>query len=630
MLKKIMSEEALLQAAGALADKKSRAGFDGMHPKDAYSWIYTNGERLRRDILKGNYRPMPAVGFRVAKTNGKYRTLARLCAIDTVLQTVLNDALAPIAEESFSDNSFAYRSGRGVDSAVKRYVELSGKYRLAAKLDLDSCFTNIDHSVLEQKLSEFFGNEKLRELIMHFVRTPIYIDGQVEATEKGLLQGMPLSPLLSNVYLDTADKQLEKASIPFVRYADDIVLFSDTLTELRDQCSEITSFFRSALGLTCNKSKTRIDAPTKLIFLGHKFLSDKRGIVAFEASADVTRAYDHWHTVDKNNDHGRFDIVSDGILKQKDASLLFDTDDRDTVIPVATANTINVFSNVIFDSGSLHSALKNGININIFDRNGVRIGSILPTRPLSSAKTTHEQLRAYYSNERREYYAKEFLSASIHNTLLNIRYYNKQNRDPHLEASIKKLERKRAEIQKEPLYDLLLTEAHCREIYYSCFDTFLKREGFVFEKRTRRPSQNEVNALLNFGNSVLYNLLACEIEKSPLDIRVGFLHATNTRYTSLNLDVAEIFKPLIVDRTVFTLINKGTITLDMFGRDGDAVYLGRDAKHIFLKAFYEKLDTVITNKDVRMSYNTVIAGEVRKLVHSFRDDEKYKAFRQVR
>ncbi len=630
MLKKIISEEALLQTAELLAKKKSRAGFDGMTPESAYSWIYTNSERLQRDIIKGNYRPLPAISFRSAKTNGKFRTLVRLSAVDSVLQTVLNNALSSVADAHFSDSSFAYRSERGVDRAVKRYVQLADCHRLAGKLDFNSCFTNIDHSVLEKKLIELFNDKKLCELLMLFVKTPVYVDGQIVENDKGLLQGMPLSPLLSNVYFDIADKYMEQANIPFVRYADDIVFFADTLTDIRKRSSEILSFFENTLGLTCNESKTRIDAPTRIVFLGHKFLSDKRGIVAFEANADITRAYDHWHTLDKNNDHGRFDIVSDGILKQKDISLLFDTDERDTVIPPVSTNTINIFSNVVFDSGFLDSALKNGISINIFDRNGVRIGSILPTHPLSSVKTTHEQLNAYYNNERRFGYAKEFLLASIHNTLLNIRYYNKQNRDSLLESSIKKLEKKRTEISETFYGDLLLPEACCREIYYGCYDTFLKRDGFVFEKRTRRPAKNEVNALLNFGNSVLYNLLACEIEKTPLDIRVGFLHATNTRYTSLNLDLAEIFKPLVVDRTVFTLINKGEITLDMFEHDGDAVYLRKEAKRVFLKAFYEKLDTVISVKNMKMSYNSIISDEIRKLVRSFRGDEKYKAFRQVR
>ena len=140
-----------------------------------------------------------------------------------------------------------------------------------------------------------------------------------------------------------------------------------------------------------------------------------------------------------------------------------------------------------------------------------------------------------------------------------------------------------------------------------------------------------VNAMISFGNTALYSLIATEIQKTALDVRVGFLHATNTRKHSLNLDLAEIFKPLLVDRVVLSLINKGEITPAHFEvMENDAVYFTTAGKRIFLSAFYEKLDTVITVGDQKMSYDSVIKEEIRKLIRHFRDKGKYKGFRQVR
>lgn len=104
--------------------------------------------------------------------------------------------------------------------------------------------------------------------------------------------------------------------------------------------------------------------------------------------------------------------------------------------------------------------------------------------------------------------------------------------------------------------ELLLIEARAKQIYYNSLQFFIKDEDFIFDKRTRQPPQDNINALISFGNTILYNLIANEIYKTSLDIRIGYLHASNARKQSLNLDLADIFKPIIIDRTIFTIIHK--------------------------------------------------------------------------
>lgn len=632
MLKDIITKDNLIETARELSARKFKPGYDGMSMKGAYAWITVNGERLCRDIFNGHYRPMPATGFRRAKVNGGFRQLARLTAIDTVVQTQLNKTLSEEAEKSFSDNSFAYRRGRGIHSALERYVDLAGQYKFAAAIDLRSCFSNIDHSKLEEKIGEFFKNNEICGLMMQFVRTPVSADNEITEPEKGILQGMPLSPLMSNVYLHSLDKFLESEGLQFIRYADDIVIFGNTASELTKQANAVGSYILSELGVEINKKKHRIDSPVRLNYLGHKFTSDKRGVIAYSANADTRSAYHSWHSSKPQNTKGRVDIISDGVLRQKELSVFFDTDTRDYTLPSATTDRLNICSDVVFDSGFLEFAMKQGIYINVFDSHGNAVGSFTPNKPLKSPKVTHEQLLAYYDTAARLALAKEFVLASVHNTLLNIRYYNKQCRDELLESAIYKLGRLRTAIKTVESYEHLLTmEAQCRSIYYGCYDTFIKKEGFIFEKRSKRPPENEVNSLISFGNTVLYNHIAYEIEKTALDVRVGYLHATNTRYKSLNLDIAELFKPLVVDRVVFTLINKAEILPAHFvTEENGGVYLSEEGKRIFLSAFYSKLDTTLDIKGEDISYTDIIRREVRGLVRHFRDREKYKAFRQVR
>ena len=181
--------------------------------------------------------------------------------------------------------------------------------------------------------------------------------------------------------------------------------------------------------------------------------------------------------------------------------------------------------------------------------------------------------------------------------------------------------------------ELLMLEARVRKAYYHCFDAFIRVEDFVFDKRTRRPPKNEVNSMLSFGYTVLYNLIATEIEKSALDVRIGYLHATNNRKESLNLDIAELFKPLIVDRVVFAMINKGMIDKEkhFVHLENDTVYLNEEGKHLFLRAFYDKLNARITVGQKTESYYNIIKQEISKLVMFFRTkDTKYTPFKQVR
>ena len=216
--------------------------------------------------------------------------------------------------------------------------------------------------------------------------------------------------------------------------------------------------------------------------------------------------------------------------------------------------------------------------------------------------------------------------------MLNLKYYDKQEKKDKYSEAIKKLYRLKSEVKKTEDYrELLVLEARVRQTYYGCFDEFISREDFVFGSRSRKPPKTNVNAMLSFGNTVLYNLIETEICKTPLDVRIGFLHATNKRRASLNLDIAELFKPLIVDRVIFSLINRGAVSSKHFKAfENGAVYLTDEGKRIFLEAFYSKLETVITVKDRKMSYNSVITDEIRKLTRHLRDGESYKAFRQVR
>ena len=635
MLERICDKNVLIGFAKALADRGFKPGFDSMTADALVIWLEINGDGLVRDLLSGRYKPLPAVGTNIAKKHGGYRRIVRLTALDTVIQQALLDAVHDEAERQFSPRSHAYRKGRGVSTAVAQYCAEGMAHSFAAKLDPTACFDNIDHSVLRAAVADFFGDEALTRLIMRLTEMPVIIDGEpgkIQETHKGILQGAPLSSLLCNIYFHSFDTFLEEQKIPFVRYADDTVLFADSLEEIRLFLREAECFQSEKCKLKKNPAKCAVGSPSELTFLGYRFERGKNGnYTALEEDAPDHAYYRGWHISTPERENRAVDLLSDGILRQKEYSLVFENNEKEHEIPVMSTDSINIYSSVIFDTGFFKRAADCGITVNLFGQTGKLLGQFTPFSSLLSPRVTLEQFEAYFNVQKRVALAREFVLASIHNLRLVIRYYNKMYPDALYDSMLRKIERVEKKIKETDDYDeLLLLEAQARQFYYQCYDSFIRAEGFVFEKRSRRPPRNEVNAMISFGNAMLYNLLATEINKTPLDVRVGFLHATNRRQQSLNLDVAEIFRPLIVDRVVFSLINRRAVTPDDFFSDGGGVYLNAEGKRIFISAFYEKLDTCVTVKGKSVKYKSIIREEVQKLVRYFRQGEKYKPFKQIR
>ena len=161
------------------------------------------------------------------------------------------------------------------------------------------------------------------------------------------------------------------------------------------------------------------------------------------------------------------------------------------------------------------------------------------------------------------------------------------------------------------------------------FNAILDVPGFRFTGRTRRPPRDPLNALISFGNTWLYQRVATEIGKTALDIRIGFVHAANNRSQSLNLDLAELFKPLIVDRAIFTLVNKLMISEQRHfeAMDNGGIYLNREGKRIFLNELDAKVYAVRTVDGKPATFDTKIREEIRNLLRFINGGDEYKPYK---
>lgn len=150
----------------------------------------------------------------------------------------------------------------------------------------------------------------------------------------------------------------------------------------------------------------------------------------------------------------------------------------------------------------------------------------------------------------------------------------------------------------------------------------------MFEQRTRRPPQNNLNTLISFGNSLIYAIVLSEIYKTHLDPRIGFLHATNFRRFTLNLDVAEVFKPIIVDRVIFTLIGRNMISKEDFEKSTNGLVLSERGQQVFISEMENKLKSTFKHRNLgrNVSYRRLIRLELYKLSKHLIGEQEYKAY----
>jgi len=231
------------------------------------------------------------------------------------------------------------------------------------------------------------------------------------------------------------------------------------------------------------------------------------------------------------------------------------------------------------------------------------------------------------NNEKRLNIATQFVHGAARNMMRLIGYYQSRGSDTEAEKNLIKHLSKDID-HANTINELMGTEAAIRKIYYQALDKIVKYDAFQMIKRDKQPPRNYMNTLISYGNSILYANVLTEIHKTPLDSRIGFLHATNFRRFSLNLDIAEIFKPIIVDRTILSMVNRNQIKpLDFKGVEG-GIHLNDNGKKKFITEYEQHLSQTIQSEKLKrkITYRTLIRHEAYKLVKHLIEDITYEPF----
>ena len=320
-------------------------------------------------------------------------------------------------------------------------------------------------------------------------------------------------------------------------------------------------------------------------------------------------------------------IFSSGELKRKDNTIFFENEQGKKYIPVENTNEIYIFGEVDINKRFLEFLTQAEIIIHFFNHYDYYVGSYYPREHLNSGYMILKQAEHYLDMQKRREIATEFVIGAIKNILNVIRYYSNRGKNlKNVEDGIKHLEEKTQKARD--IEELMAFEGNVRDHYYKAFDTILNNADFAFEQRTRRPPQNNLNTLISFGNSMIYTIVLSEIYKTHLDPRIGFLHATNFRRFTLNLDVAEIFKPIIVDRVIFTLIGRNMIAKEDFEKSTNGLILKEKGQQTFVTEMENKLRSTFKHRNLgrNVSYRRLIRLELYKLAKHLIGEEKYKAY----
>lgn len=233
-----------------------------------------------------------------------------------------------------------------------------------------------------------------------------------------------------------------------------------------------------------------------------------------------------------------------------------------------------------------------------------------------------QQVKLLDSNEK-EIFIKEIIETSIRNMLSLIKDYNKKGID--LSVEIIKINSCLNEliIAKG---NFTLYEAKAKKIYYSCFNKIIKNKDFTFEKRDVYPPKDKINALMSYGYALLYSIIENDIHQSNLCISLPFIHGVSRHSGGLQYDIADIFKPVIVDRLIFRLINKHQINSEYFQETNKGVLLNKNGIKVFIEEFESLLQKVIIHNGKKLSYRSIIKREIFKIEKAIKDNKKYCGF----
>lgn len=322
-----------------------------------------------------------------------------------------------------------------------------------------------------------------------------------------------------------------------------------------------------------------------------------------------------------------FYIYTEGQLQRKDNTLRFTSlDGKRRDIPIEAASDLYIMTEMTLNTALLNLISKYGIALHFFNYYDYYIGSYYPKEALLAGQLLVNQVSCYQDEKRRLQLAKKFVDGAAGNIYRNLRYYN--NRGKNLEEAMEDVMHLREQAEMATtVSELMGFEGLIHKRYYESFPEIIN-PSLAFEKRVKNPPDNEINTLISFVNSLIYTTVLSEIYKTQLNPTISYLHEPGVRRFSLSLDIAEIFKPLLGDRLIFSMLNRGQITKKDFTEGLNYMHLTKEGSRKIAREMNERLAKTIRHKTLQkdVSYRYLIRLECYKLIKDLTEEKPYEPF----
>ncbi|HEX8607028.1 MAG TPA: group II intron reverse transcriptase/maturase, partial [Pedobacter sp.] len=273
MIEQVINRRNMHLAYKQVFANKGSAGVDGMQVSELKAHIRKEREAIVLSIINDRYLPQPILGVSIPKGNGKTRLLGIPTVTDRWLQQAVAQTITPLFEFEFKDHSYGFRPNKNAHQCIQQSQQyINDGHNHIVDIDLKSFFDEVDHRLLLQLLYNKVKCRIILRLIRKWLRVPILINGKLTKRRKGVPQGSPLSPLLSNIMLHELDKEMEQQGLKYVRYADDFSIYCKSNHAARKTGNKVFLYLKNKLKLPINREKSGIRKPVQFTILGHRYV----------------------------------------------------------------------------------------------------------------------------------------------------------------------------------------------------------------------------------------------------------------------------------------------------------------------------------------------------------------------
>jgi len=625
-----------LNAAWARVDaNEGSAGGDGVTRHEFRSDLFARLNQLRADLLSGEYVPRPYRKVSVPKKKPGYRILAIPSIRDRVVHTSIATALVPILEPHFEECSFAYRLNRGVTKAVARIEQWRSRgYEFVIEADIVRYFDNIDHDILMGKLKDLIAGIPGAGPVLSLTERLLAHQGKGLGTEGvGLVQGSPLSPLLSNLYLDALDEEIEESGVKLVRFADDFVILCKSQRRAEKalaHCVEILSHHR----LRLHEEGTRIVNFDKgFNFIGYLFLKS----LAVQEKSEPKPA--------GQSKPVKSEVTDDGVILLEEKGSRFDQGNRvlyvlDPEHSLGTRNRsfsvrredgaeliaigqhrvgrIEVGPDVGFDHGAVLLAMDSGTPLAAVDGYGQTRGTVEPR--LSRKGGLHlAQAKAVLTEDFRLFIARSLVESRIRNQRTQLSRLNRRQVLEPVDVALQAMKRELGKLETVGNVEAAMGHEGASSVQYWRAIGLLAGAEAPFKRE--RPARSPLNAAINYLTGILERDIRAAVQGAGLHPGFAFLHGSRDRHDGLVFDMMEPFRAATTEGLAVFLFNARRLSSDMFCEtEVGRTELSTKAREILIQGYESAVAKRVNRPDHKgkVGWRALMLLQCRLLVRSIR------------